>query len=84
MCLHKQVAVKAKGKTTIETQAACNDAARAPQATFDDTNPRPYWASPNPLNSVKVAGVGVKATVTAEAGTTSPSTSPTRPRALTG
>ena len=68
VCLHKQVAVKAKGKTTIETQAACNDAARAAQATFDDTNPDAYWASTNPLNSVKVAGVGVKATVTSEVG----------------
>jgi immune inhibitor A len=69
VCLHKQVAVKAKGKTTIETLAACNDAAsRAPKATFDDTNPDAYWASTNSLNSVKVAGVGVKATVTSEDG----------------
>ena len=32
--------------------------------TFDDTNPLAYYSSDNPLNSVKVAGVGVKATVT--------------------
>jgi immune inhibitor A len=70
VCLHKQVAVKAKGKTTIETLAACNDAAtRAPMATFDDSKTGTYWASTNPLNSVKVAGVGVTATVTAETGT---------------
>ena len=37
--------------------------------TFDDTNPLAYYAAANPLNSVKVAGVGVKATVTAETGT---------------
>ena len=70
VCLHKQVAVKAKGKTTIETLAACNDAGtRAPKPTFDDTNPLAYFSADNPLNSVVVAGVGVKATVTAETGT---------------
>jgi immune inhibitor A len=70
VCLHKQVAVKAKGKTTIDTVAACNDAAsRAPKPTFDDTDPLAYFSADNPLNSVKVAGVGVKATVTNEDGT---------------
>ena len=69
VCLHKQVAVKANGKTTIDTLEACNDDARAPMATFDDTNPLAYFAAANPLNSVKVAGVGVKATVTSESGT---------------
>ena len=39
VCPHKQVAVTAKGKTTIATLAACNDdASRAAVATFDDTN----------------------------------------------
>ena len=70
MCLTKQVAVKAKGKTTIDTQKACNDAARAPMATFDDTDPLAYYSAENPLNSVKVAGVGVKATVMNDDGST--------------
>jgi immune inhibitor A len=61
VCLHKQVATK----TGYTTQAAC--APSVPGiATFDDTNPDAYWTSANPWNSVKVAGVGVKATVTAE------------------
>jgi immune inhibitor A len=69
VCLHKQVASKVNGKTAITTLEACNDdASRAQIATFDDTNPNAYWSSDNPLNSVKVAGVGVKATVTAENG----------------
>ena len=69
VCLHKQVASKVNGKTTTTVLEACNDdASRAPIATFDDTNPNAYWSSDNPLNSVKVAGVGVKATVTAETG----------------
>ena len=33
--------------------------------TFDDTNPLAYYDAAAPQNSVKVAGVGVKATVTA-------------------
>jgi len=70
VCLHKQVAVKVKGTTGIDTMAACNDAAsRAPIATFDDTNPLAYSSAANPLGSVTVAGVGVKATVTSETGT---------------
>jgi len=69
VCLPKQVTVKAKGKTTVQSLQACNEAAsRAPVATFDDTNPLAYYSSENPLNSVKVAGVGVKATVTSEVG----------------
>ena len=37
-------------------------------ATFDDTNPDAYYDTASPQNSVKVAGVGVKATVTADDG----------------
>ncbi|MBM0126303.1 immune inhibitor A [Pimelobacter simplex] len=33
---------------------------------FDDSDPNRYWTPANPWNSVKVAGVGVTATVTAE------------------
>ena len=36
--------------------------------TFDDSNPTAYYSDANPQNSVKVAGHGVKATVTAESG----------------
>lgn len=61
-CLHKQVATTG-GHTTLE---ACNTGKTDPIATFDDSNPEAYWTSTNPLNSVKVAGVGVTATVTAE------------------
>lgn len=61
VCLHKQVAT-ANGYDTL---AAC--APSAPGiATFDDTDPEAYWTATNPTNSVKVAGAGVKATVTAE------------------
>lgn len=67
VCLHKEVATKVKGKTVISELAACNDAAglRDAKPTFDDTNPLAYYDSAAPQNSVKVAGVGVKATVTA-------------------
>ncbi|WP_377643097.1 immune inhibitor A domain-containing protein [Oryzobacter terrae] len=66
VCLHKEVATKAKGSTTISTLEACNnDATRAPKATFDDTDPLAYYDSAAPQNSVKVVGAGVKATVTA-------------------
>ena len=66
VCLHKEVATKAKGSTTISTVAACNnDATRVPMATFDDTDPLAYYSADAPQNSVKVAGAGVKATVTA-------------------
>jgi immune inhibitor A len=70
VCLHKQVPVTLKGTTTIETLAACNDAvSRQPVATFDDTDELAYSSAANPLGSVRVSGVGVKATVTAESGT---------------
>ncbi|WP_278259789.1 immune inhibitor A domain-containing protein [Nocardioides convexus] len=61
VCLHKQVAT-ASGYDTL---AAC--APSVPGVpTFDDTDPNAYWTATNPTNSVKVAGAGVKATVTAE------------------
>jgi immune inhibitor A len=62
-CLHKQVAVKVKGKTTPTSLEACAPA-RPGVATFDDTNPVAYWSADAPQNSVKVAGVGVTATIT--------------------
>ena len=66
-CLHKEVLVGKGGSQTVQTLAAC-----APQAagiaTFDDSDPLRYWSSADPQNSVKVAGAGVKATVTGGSG----------------
>ncbi len=63
VCLHKQVADRSEaGYSTAE---ACAPSV-AGIATFDDTDPEAYWSSVNPQNSVKVAGVGVTATVVAE------------------
>ncbi len=61
VCLHKQVAT-AGGSDTL---AACAPSV-AGVPTFNDTNPEAYWNAANEQNSVKVAGVGVTATVTAE------------------
>jgi immune inhibitor A len=61
VCLHKQVATKT-GYTTAE--ACAPSVAGVP--TFDDSDPNRYWTADNPWNSVKVAGAGVTATVTAE------------------
>ncbi|HET9021123.1 MAG TPA: immune inhibitor A domain-containing protein [Ornithinibacter sp.] len=66
-CLHKQVPVTVKGTTTIETLAACAPSV-AGVPRFDDTNPLAYYDAAAPQNSVKVAGVGVKATVTDDTG----------------
>jgi immune inhibitor A len=60
VCLTKEVLVK----KTVDTVSACATQL-APIATFDDTNPLAYYDAANPQNSVKVAGHGVKATVTA-------------------
>jgi immune inhibitor A len=67
-CLHKE-ALTGKGKQqTVTTLAAC-----APSVpgipVFDDTNPDAYYSTANPQGSVKVAGHGVKVTVTGDAGT---------------
>ncbi|WP_392545362.1 immune inhibitor A domain-containing protein [Oryzobacter telluris] len=66
VCLHKEVAVKANGKTTIQTLLACNErpGMRDPKPTFDDSDVNAYYDLAAPQNSVKVAGVGVTATVT--------------------
>jgi len=63
VCLHKEVAdTSAAGYTTYD---ACAPSV-AGIATFDDGVPDAYWSAANPQGSVKVAGVGVTATVTAE------------------
>jgi immune inhibitor A len=67
VCLHKEVSGGTQKAPTVTTAEAC--AGGTPQkATFDDTNPDAYYDTAAPQNSVKVAGVGVKATVTADDG----------------
>jgi len=62
-CLHTQALVK----KVVQTLEAC--APSVPGVpTFDDSDPLRYWSSTNPQNSVKVAGRGVTATVTSDAG----------------
>ncbi|HEY0644810.1 MAG TPA: immune inhibitor A domain-containing protein [Nocardioides sp.] len=66
-CLHKEVLVGKGSNQAVQSVAACAPA-RAQQATFDDTDPTAYWSAADPQNSVKVAGIGVKATVTGSTG----------------
>lgn len=66
-CLHKEVAGGTQKNPTVTTLEAC--AGGVPQkATFDDTDVNAYYDAAAPQNSVKVAGVGVKATVTGNKG----------------
>ena len=62
VCLHREVLVGHGAKQEVVTQAACAPTGRQ-QAQFNDSNVDQYWSSTNPLNSTKVAGVGVTATV---------------------
>ncbi|NUO58564.1 MAG: M6 family metalloprotease domain-containing protein [Hamadaea sp.] len=66
-CLHKEVLTGSGKSQTVQTVAACA-AANAGMPTFDDSNPLAYYSSADPQNSVKVAGHGVTATVTAQSG----------------
>ncbi|KRF30269.1 immune inhibitor A domain-containing protein [Nocardioides sp. Soil805] len=68
VCLHKEVAGGTRQAPTVETLEACAGGVKQ-KATFDDTNPTAYYDAAAPQNSVKVAGVGVKATVTGDDGT---------------
>ena len=67
VCLHKEVLSGSGKNQSVQTLAAC-----APSSpgipTFDDTDPAAYWSGANPQNSVKVAGQGVKVTVTGDRG----------------
>ncbi|MFC7762550.1 hypothetical protein ACFQY4_34295 [Catellatospora bangladeshensis] len=67
LCLHKEALVGSGKSQTVQTLAAC-----APGdggiATFADANPDAYYSTANPQGSVKVAGHGVTATVTAQSG----------------
>ncbi len=67
MCLHKEVLVGNGKAQTVETVAACAPAS-AGIPTFNDSDPTAYYSTANPQNSVKVAGHGVVATVTAQSG----------------
>jgi immune inhibitor A len=67
-CLHKEVLAGKGQSQTVETVKACSPGG-AGVATFDDTNPEGYWSEGNSQNSVKVAGAGVKVTVTGDKGT---------------
>ncbi|MFI8916184.1 immune inhibitor A domain-containing protein [Streptomyces sp. NPDC053513] len=66
-CLHKEVLVGKGGNQTVQTLAAC-----APSVpgipVFDDTDPNAYYDTTAPQASVKVAGHGVRVTVTGDAG----------------
>ena len=66
-CLHKQVLVGSGRSQTVQSLAACAPST-AGMPTFDDTNRDAYWSSLDPQNSVKVAGHGVKVTVTGDTG----------------
>ncbi|MFD7444824.1 immune inhibitor A domain-containing protein [Streptomyces sp. NPDC059909] len=65
-CLHKEVLSGNGAHQTVVTREAC-----APSnpgiAVFDDSNPDAYYSTANPQASVKVAGHGVKVTVTGDA-----------------
>jgi len=60
LVLHRQVSDGAGGIATQDVKAA----SRPMSATFDDSDPMRYYDEANPSGSVKVAGVGVTATVT--------------------
>jgi immune inhibitor A len=66
-CLTKEVQSGTKSSPTYSEVKACAPA-NAGKPTFSDSDPDAYWSSANPQNSVKVAGVGVTATVTGQSG----------------
>ncbi|MCF6379836.1 immune inhibitor A [Nocardioides KLBMP 9356] len=69
VCLHKEVAGGTKKAPTVTVAEACATSGGTPQlATFDDSDPDAYYDAAAPQNSVRVAGVGVKATVTGNDG----------------
>ncbi|MEU9828953.1 immune inhibitor A domain-containing protein [Micromonospora chersina] len=67
MCLHKEVLAGSGKSQTVQLLNACAPA-NAGIPTFDDSDPAAYYSTANPQNSVKVAGHGVAATVTAQSG----------------
>ena len=65
--LHRQVGKGGSSKWSTQTVSA---PARSMVATFDDSKETNYWSPANPTASVKVAGVGVTATVLEQTGDT--------------
>ena len=63
LSLSRQVAGNKPGSYTTQTVKA---PARKMVPTFDDSNPLAYYDTSNPTASVKVAGVGVKASVVSQ------------------
>jgi immune inhibitor A len=66
-CLHREVLSGKGQQQTVVTQAACAPSSQG-IPVFDDTDPDAYYSTANPQNSVKVAGHGVRVTVTGDAG----------------
>ncbi|MEV6106858.1 immune inhibitor A domain-containing protein [Streptomyces sp. NPDC051940] len=66
-CLHKEVTVGKGSSATVGTLEACAPS-NAGIPVFDDTDPNAYYSTANATGSVKVAGHGVKVTVTGDAG----------------
>ncbi|WP_406404677.1 immune inhibitor A [Streptomyces sp. NBC_00879] len=66
-CLHKEVLSGNGAHQTVVTRDACAPST-AGIAVFDDSNPDAYYSAADPQGSVKVAGHGVKVTVTGDAG----------------
>ncbi|HEY0699169.1 MAG TPA: immune inhibitor A domain-containing protein [Micromonospora sp.] len=66
-CLHKEVLTGSGKSQTVQTVAACAPA-NPGMPTFNDSDPLAYYSSANVQSSVKVAGHGVTATVTAQTG----------------
>jgi immune inhibitor A len=66
-CLHKEVLSGNGPSQTVSTVAACAPAT-AGLPTFDDAAEDAYYSTANPQGSVKVAGHGVKVTVTGDKG----------------
>lgn len=67
VCLSKEVAGGTRKNPTVTLLKACGPTG-SQQATFDDSDPLAYYDTAAPQNSVKVAGAGVTATVTADDG----------------
>jgi immune inhibitor A len=66
-CLHKQVLSGSGKNQTVQKLEACAPST-AGIPTFDDSDTDRYWSAADPLNSVRVAGHGVKVTVTGDSG----------------
>ncbi|HEX5994935.1 MAG TPA: hypothetical protein VFY84_07310, partial [Jiangellales bacterium] len=67
VCLHRQVLQGSGANQTVVEQAACKPS-NPGIPVFDDSDPLTYYSAANPQGSVKVAGHGVKVTVTGDKG----------------